>query len=141
MIQGTPREANSLSPVPSAARPSRTARLMLFSFMARYSAAANIFSSSAADRIGTPSIDFDGCPSTPTSGLPNQCHPVELAVEIGFENVGGREVHRRAIVPKRDVALVPLEAHGVFGTRDVLPKDLEDFLALARRQPDDRFEE
>jgi hypothetical protein len=35
-----------------------------------YSAAANIFSSSAADRIGTPSIDFDGCPSTRTSGLP-----------------------------------------------------------------------
>ena len=36
----------------------------------RYSAAANIFSSSDADRIGTPSIDLDGCPSTPTSGLP-----------------------------------------------------------------------
>src|SRR5437667_414387 len=35
MILGTPREANSLSPVPSAARPSRTARRMLFSFMAR----------------------------------------------------------------------------------------------------------
>src|ERR1700728_1032139 len=35
MIQGTPREANSLSPVPSAARPSRTARRMLFSFMTR----------------------------------------------------------------------------------------------------------
>ena len=35
MIQGTPRDANSLSPVPSAARPSRTARLMLFSFMDR----------------------------------------------------------------------------------------------------------
>src|SRR4051794_210588 len=35
MIQGTPREANSLSPVPNAARPSRTARRMLFSFMAR----------------------------------------------------------------------------------------------------------
>src|SRR5689334_5415631 len=32
MIHGTPREANSLSPVPSAARPSRTARRMLFSF-------------------------------------------------------------------------------------------------------------
>src|SRR4029450_2309839 len=31
MIHGTPREANSLSPVPSAARPSRTARRMLFS--------------------------------------------------------------------------------------------------------------
>src|SRR5207249_1168149 len=30
-----PRDANSLSPVPSAARPSRTARLMLFSFMGR----------------------------------------------------------------------------------------------------------
>ena len=30
---GTPRDANSLSPVPSAARPSRTARRMLFSFM------------------------------------------------------------------------------------------------------------
>src|SRR5580700_16930 len=35
MIQGTPREANSLSPVPSAARPSRTARHMLLSFMDR----------------------------------------------------------------------------------------------------------
>src|SRR5579862_8950247 len=35
MIHGTPREANSLSPEPSAARPSRTARLMLLSFMAR----------------------------------------------------------------------------------------------------------
>ena len=35
MIHGTPRDANSLSPVPSAARPSRTARHMLFSFMAR----------------------------------------------------------------------------------------------------------
>src|SRR5436309_10143910 len=35
IIQGTPRDANSLSPVPSAARPSRTARRMLFSFMAR----------------------------------------------------------------------------------------------------------
>src|SRR5690348_5763108 len=35
MIHGTPREANSLSPVPSAARPSRTARRMLFSFMTR----------------------------------------------------------------------------------------------------------
>ena len=33
MIHGTPRDANSLSPVPSAARPSRTARRMLFSFM------------------------------------------------------------------------------------------------------------
>src|SRR5262249_17126055 len=33
MIQGTPRDANSLSPVPSAARPSRTARRMLFSFL------------------------------------------------------------------------------------------------------------
>ena len=32
MIHGTPREANSLSPVPSAARPSRTALRMLFSF-------------------------------------------------------------------------------------------------------------
>src|SRR6266545_3566319 len=32
MIRGTPREANSLSPVPSAARPSRTALRMLFSF-------------------------------------------------------------------------------------------------------------
>src|SRR5579863_3537775 len=38
MIQGTPREANSLSPVPSAARPSRTARLMLFSFTGRFPA-------------------------------------------------------------------------------------------------------
>src|SRR5271163_3211657 len=35
MIHGTPRDANSLSPVPSAARPSRTARRMLFSFMDR----------------------------------------------------------------------------------------------------------
>jgi hypothetical protein len=35
MIHGTPRDPNSLSPVPSAARPSRTARLMLFSFMDR----------------------------------------------------------------------------------------------------------
>ena len=33
MIHGTPRDANSLSPVPSAARPSRTARRMLFSFI------------------------------------------------------------------------------------------------------------
>jgi hypothetical protein len=41
-----------------------------------------------------------------------------------------------AIVPKRDVALVPLEAHRVFGARDVLPQDFEDFLAFARR-PDD----
>src|SRR6266850_1275841 len=32
MIRGTPRDANSLSPVPSAARPSRTALRMLFSF-------------------------------------------------------------------------------------------------------------
>src|SRR5712691_10373652 len=32
MIHGTPRDANSLSPVPSAARPSRTALRMLFSF-------------------------------------------------------------------------------------------------------------
>src|SRR5262245_13894700 len=31
MIRGTPRDANSLSPVPSAARPSRTALRMLFS--------------------------------------------------------------------------------------------------------------
>ena len=35
MIHGTPRDANSLSPVPSAARPSRTARHMLLSFMDR----------------------------------------------------------------------------------------------------------
>src|SRR5689334_13142081 len=35
MIHGTPRDANSLSWVPSAARPSRTARRMLFSFMGR----------------------------------------------------------------------------------------------------------
>jgi len=35
MIYGTPRDANSLSPVPSAARPSCTARRMLFSFMDR----------------------------------------------------------------------------------------------------------
>ena len=33
MIQGTPREANSFSPVPSAARPSRTARRIAFSFI------------------------------------------------------------------------------------------------------------
>jgi hypothetical protein len=33
MIHGTPRDANSFSPVPSAARPSRTARHMLLSFM------------------------------------------------------------------------------------------------------------
>src|ERR1051326_2278613 len=33
MICGTPRDANSLSPVPSAARPSRTARNMLLSFI------------------------------------------------------------------------------------------------------------
>src|ERR1700741_4283748 len=32
MIRGTPRDANSLRPVPSAARPSRTALRMLFSF-------------------------------------------------------------------------------------------------------------
>jgi hypothetical protein len=32
MIQGTPRVANSFNPVPSAARPSRTALRMLFSF-------------------------------------------------------------------------------------------------------------
>src|SRR5688572_7155088 len=32
MMCGTPRVANSLSPVPSAARPSRTALRMLFSF-------------------------------------------------------------------------------------------------------------
>jgi hypothetical protein len=35
MIHGTTRDANSLSPVPSAARPSRTARHMLLSFMDR----------------------------------------------------------------------------------------------------------
>src|SRR6185312_295549 len=35
MIHGTPRDVNSLSWVPSAARPSRTARRMLFSFMGR----------------------------------------------------------------------------------------------------------
>src|SRR5262245_42586425 len=35
MIHGIPREANSLRPVPNAARPSRTARRMLFSFMGR----------------------------------------------------------------------------------------------------------
>src|SRR3970282_8711 len=35
MIHGMPREANSLMPVPSAARPSRTARRILFSFMDR----------------------------------------------------------------------------------------------------------
>src|SRR5207344_3160207 len=34
MIHGTPRDANSFSPVPSAARPARTARHMLLSFMA-----------------------------------------------------------------------------------------------------------
>ena len=35
MIHGTPRDANSLSPVPSAGRPSRTARHMLLSFIDR----------------------------------------------------------------------------------------------------------
>src|SRR5688572_29010495 len=34
-MRGTPRDANSLSPVPSAARPSRTALRMLFSFNPR----------------------------------------------------------------------------------------------------------
>ena len=37
-----------------------------------YSAAGTMRSSSAADRIGKPSIAFEGCPSTPTSGWPTR---------------------------------------------------------------------
>src|SRR6201993_4031814 len=55
MIQGTPRDANSLSPVPSAARPSRTARLMLFSFMAR--------SRFRSGTLALPLVDFLQCSS------------------------------------------------------------------------------
>lgn len=50
--------------------PGRAAARMAARRGAFYSAAAIIFSSSAAERIGRPSIARDGLPSTPTSGWP-----------------------------------------------------------------------
>ena len=57
MIHGTPRDANSLSPVPSAARPARTARHMLLSFMDRTRLPSRSMDSLL--RLVTPSSDSE----------------------------------------------------------------------------------
>src|SRR2546423_9493797 len=62
------------------------------------------------DRFGGAAIDTD-------ERLSHQRNPIELAIEIGLEDIGRREVRRRAVVPKSDVSRVPLEADRVFGPR------------------------
>src|SRR4029450_6367122 len=64
MIHGTPREANSLSPVPSAARPSRTARWMLFSFTCHL-------------RLGLRVVQCSPRPHSPVAGIsPRKLAPI-----------------------------------------------------------------
>src|SRR3954465_3630783 len=65
--------------------------------------------------------------------LADQRDAVELAVEVGSKDVGRREMRGRAIVPERDVAFVPLEAHRVFRAGDMLPQHFEELVAFARR--------
>lgn len=53
--------------------------------------------------------------------LAHQRDPIELTVKVGLKNVRRGQMRGRAIVPKGDVALVPLETHRVFRARDMLP--------------------
>src|SRR5688572_18156288 len=63
----------------------------------------------------------------------DQGDPVELAVEFRIENIPGSQVRGRAVVPERDTARGPAEAHRELGPHDVLPQELEHDLALASR--------
>src|SRR3954451_22094255 len=80
------------------------------------------------DRPGGLAID-------PDKRLTDEGNAIELTVELGLEDVPRRQMYRRAIVPERNIALVPLEAHGIFRAGDVFPEDFENFLAFARGQP------
>src|ERR1700712_3956936 len=46
----------------------------------------------------------------------------------------------RTVVPERDAALLPLEAHREFRTRHVFPEQFENRLALARRHANNAFQ-
>ena len=72
--------------------------------------------------------------------LSDQRDPVQLAIEIGLEDVGRRQVRGRAVVPERDVAGIPLETDRVFRPRHVLPDQFEQLLAFPWCQPDDRLD-
>src|SRR5690349_2593628 len=83
MIHGTPRDANSFSPVPRAARPSRTARLMLLSFMdrSRLPLRGTEFVTQLVTQVRSPPA-ADGC-CNPEGSLrphrPEVPNPVQLA--------------------------------------------------------------
>src|SRR4051812_43626223 len=80
-----------------------------------------------------PAVDTD-------ERLSDQRDPVQLAIEIGLEDVGRRQVRGRAVVPERDVAGIPLETDRVFRPRYVLPDQFEQLLAFPWCQPDDRLD-
>src|SRR6266851_9366457 len=105
MIHGTPRDANSFSPVPSAARPSRTARLMLFSFI---------------DRTRLPSRSTESMlrPVTPSSG--SQSAPVGELLHLVDRTV---RTSRGALAGDRPCKLQPLWAHPAYVLRPWPPHD------------------
>src|SRR5688572_16614862 len=92
MIHGTPREENSLSPVPSAARPSRTARRMLFSFM-RLSWLENILGRHAEHDLADRLVVQD-------APLPLLRDRVDVA-QTALERIFLEHRHRAAIVKQR----------------------------------------
>src|SRR5687768_14235429 len=71
----------------------------------------------------------------------NQRDAIELAVEVRIEDIPRREVRGGTVVPEGDAAGLPGKAHREFGADDVLPQELEQHLALARRHADDRLQE
>src|SRR5437016_1689960 len=96
MIHGTPREANSLSWIPSAARPSRTARRMLFSFI-RMKLPSRIADSLVHRERGEALVGLEDVGLHPVvdHGLPaelghgaGQHHPVEQLMVAGALDLG-----------------------------------------------------
>ena len=47
----------------------------------------------------------------------------------------------RPVVPERDVARIPFEAHRVFGAHNMLPQDLQYLGALPRSETDEGLQE
>ena len=106
----------------------------------RQSGSVQLSATAAAASTGEPSSATDGRPSADRH-VADERRAIQLAIEVEIEDVDGREVGGRAVVPERDAARLPLEADREFRPRHVFPQQFEQRLALARRQPDDRFQE
>src|SRR6478735_2871960 len=84
----------------------------------------------ASQRLGFATVGSD-------RDVAHQRDAVQYPLSVDVFEVAWREVKCRAVVPERDASRLPLEAHRVLGSCDLLEQQVEHVPALAGRQVDD----